>query len=123
MAPIGGYLRRLGHRTRGWGLGTNVDDVEQTRDRMIERVSEWAAADARPVNIVGWSLGGVIAREIARNIPDDVHRVVTYGTPALGGPSHTVGAASAGPDECARITELQEHLDACLLYTSDAADD
>ncbi len=112
MAPIGAYLRRLGHRTRPWGLGVNDADVEKTRDRMLDVVEHLVAKDGRSVNLVGWSLGGVIAREIARNRPDAVHRVVTYGTPVLGGPTHTVGAVSAGPEECRRITELQEHLDA-----------
>lgn len=64
------------------------------------------------MNLVGWSLGGVVAREVARSRPELVHRVVTYGSPVLGGPTHTVGAASIGPEECRRITELQEHLDA-----------
>ncbi len=112
MAPIGTYLKRLGHDCQGWGLGTNDDDVERTRDRILERLPDLVAESGRPINLVGWSLGGVIAREIARSRPDDIHRVVTYGTPVLGGPTHTVGAASAGREECARITELQEHLDA-----------
>ena len=112
MAPIGAYLRRLGHRPKAWGLGTNDADVEQTRDRMLDRVPELVERNGGPINLVGWSLGGVIAREIARNAPESIHRVVTYGTPVLGGPTHTVGAANAGEAECARITSLQEHLDA-----------
>ena len=112
MAPIRGYLRRVGHDARGWGLGTNDGEVEEIRDRMIALVPDVVERTGRPVNLVGWSLGGLIAREIARNLPDQVHRVVTYGSPVLGGPTHTVGAASAGDDECRRITELQEELDA-----------
>lgn len=112
MAPIGAYLRQLGHDTRPWGLGVNDGDVEDTRDRLIEIVEGLAAEQGRPVNLVGWSLGGIVAREVARSRPETVHRVVTYGSPVLGGPTHTVGAASAGQAECARITALQEHLDA-----------
>ncbi len=112
MAPIGGYLRRLGHDTRPWGLGVNDGDVEQTRDRLIAMIDRLASEQGRPVNLVGWSLGGVIAREVARSTPEAVNRVVTYGTPVVGGPTHTVGAAAAGAAECARITALQEHLDA-----------
>lgn len=112
MSPIGGYLRHLGHDTRPWGLGVNDGDVEETRDLLIDIVEEAAAEQGRPVNLVGWSLGGVVAREVARSRPEIVHRVVTYGSPVLGGPTHTVGASSAGPEECARITALQEHLDA-----------
>ena len=111
MLPIGSYLKQLGHRTTGWGLGINDQDVEETRDRMIERVSDRFATTGEQVNLVGWSLGGVIAREVARNVPTMVNRVVTYGTPVLGGPTHTVGARNAGRAECERITALQEHLD------------
>lgn len=111
MAPIGSYLRCLGHAPRGWGLGVNDDDVESTRDVLIERVDQLADESGRPVNIVGWSLGGVLAREVARTRQSAVHRIVTYGTPVLGGPTHTVGARAIGAAECARITALQEHLD------------
>lgn len=112
MAPIGSYLRFLGHRPQPWGLGTNDGDVEETRDLMIERIARLAEESGQAVNLVGWSLGGVIAREIARSRPDDVHHVLTYGSPVLGGPTHTVGAGAIGRKECERITELQEHLDA-----------
>ncbi len=111
MLPIGTYLSRLGHRTTGWGLGINDQDVEETRDRMIEQVSDRFEKTGEAVNLIGWSLGGVIAREVARNVPTMVNRLVTYGTPVLGGPTHTVGAANAGRAECERITALQEHLD------------
>lgn len=112
MVPIGTFLARQGHRPCAWGLGRNDGDVEATRDQLIEQVPRLAERSGRAINLIGWSLGGVIAREVARALPGDVHRVVTYGSPVLGGPSHTVGAGVAGPDECARITELQERLDA-----------
>lgn len=111
MEPMVRFLNVRGHEARPWGLGTNIGDVEARRDDMIERVDELVERTGQPLNLVGWSLGGVIAREVARSIPDRIHRVVTYGSPVLGGPTHTVGAADAGPEECARITELQEHLD------------
>ena len=112
VRPLARFLGARGHSARPWGLGTNLGDVEHLRDRMVERVRRIVDHTGSPLNLVGWSLGGVIAREVARAIPDEVHRVVTYGSPVLGGPTHTVGAASAGPEECARITALQEHLDA-----------
>lgn len=110
--PIRAFLRRLGHDARSWGLGTNIGDVEALRDRFVERVEAIADTTGRPVNLVGWSLGGVIAREAARTVPDAVNRVVTYGSPAVGGPSFTVGASSYGAEECARISELQQQVDA-----------
>ena len=109
--PIRAYLNKLGHNAQSWGLGVNLGDVEGTRDRLAPRIEALAEVTGRPVNLLGWSLGGVVAREVARVLPDSVHRIVTYGSPILGGPTHTIGAANFGVDECERITELQEHLD------------
>jgi pimeloyl-ACP methyl ester carboxylesterase len=64
------------------------------------------------VALVGWSLGGVIAREVAREHPEAVRCVVTYGTPVVGGPTFTRGANRVDPNERARITALVEQLDA-----------
>jgi len=111
-APLRAYLRALGHDARGWGHGTNRGDPQRDAERLGRRVVELAARARRPVALVGWSLGGVIAREVARTHPDAVSRVITYGTPVVGGPSFTIGAASAGPEECRRITELIERTDA-----------
>lgn len=110
--PLRGYLKSLGHDARSWGLGTNQGDVEAMRDEMTSTVDRLATDSGRPVNLIGWSLGGVVAREIARTLPDSVHRLVTYGSPIVGGPSYTAGWASYPAAERARITELQEHLDA-----------
>jgi dienelactone hydrolase len=104
-APLRAFLRRLGYDARAWGLGTNLGDPEKDRDRLAERVLRWAD-DHGPVSLVGWSLGGVISREVARKHPDAVRRVITYGTPVVGGPSFTVVASSYGEEECRRITEI-----------------
>ncbi|WP_148615340.1 esterase/lipase family protein [Nocardioides rubriscoriae] len=104
------WLRRLGHDARPWGLGTNRGTVEQDAERLADRLR--ATPDQAPVALVGWSLGGTIAREVARAVPDRVSRVITYGSPVVGGPTHTLGAGAFGPEECARITELARRLDA-----------
>ncbi len=111
MWPIGSYLDRLGHRTIAWGLGTNRGTVEAYRDQLLARVPAVVEESGRPINLVGWSLGGVVAREVARQLPDQVNRVVTFGTPAIGGPTYTIGAAAFGQEESTRIRELQEQMD------------
>ena len=111
MLPIRGFLENRNHQTNSWGLGVNRGDVEGTRDRMVPRVQALAEQSGRAVNLLGWSLGGVVAREIARLIPDAVHHVATYGSPIIGGPTHTVGAADYDPSERDRIYELQQYLD------------
>lgn len=83
------YLRALGHDARGWGLGRHRPDAARTLSRLLPRLEELAATARRPVALVGWSLGGVVARELARLRPDLVRRVITLGAPVVGGVRHT----------------------------------
>jgi len=84
------YLRLLGYSVFGWGLGRNEGDVPELIPRIAERVSSLARRTGRRVRLVGWSLGGYLAREAARERPGDVERVVTLGSPVIGGPKYTV---------------------------------
>jgi pimeloyl-ACP methyl ester carboxylesterase len=107
-APLRGYLRRLGYDARGWGFGTNTGDPRRDVERLSRSVLELVDAKGEPASLVGWSLGGVIAREVARRHPDAVRRVITYGTPVTGGPRHTTVARAyrRGPDPDAhRVAE------------------
>jgi pimeloyl-ACP methyl ester carboxylesterase len=83
------YLLSRGYDARGWGLGRNTGDAHVLTERALERLAAFAAADGRRVHLLGWSLGGLIAREAARERPDLVTQVVTFGTPVVGGPRHT----------------------------------
>ena len=94
-APLRQYLRRLGYDARGWGFGTNTGGVRQDIERLAARVVELVDETGRPASLVGWSLGGVIAREVARLQPEAVDRVITYGTP-VGGPTYTTVARAYG---------------------------
>ena len=85
------YLRGLGYRVRGWGLGRNDGNVPDLIPRVADLVSR-AAGEAGPLRLVGWSLGGYLAREAARERPEAVDRIVTLGTPVVGGPKYTVAA-------------------------------
>jgi len=85
-------LRRLGHDARPWRLGRNRPDVAAFLERLLPRLEALAAARRRRVALVGWSLGGILARELARLRPDLVHRVVTLGSPVVGGFRHTAVA-------------------------------
>ena len=58
-------------------------------DRILERTEELGG----PVTLVGWSLGGYIAREVARDLPEQVAHVVTMGSPVIGGPKYTRAAS------------------------------
>ena len=86
------YLRGCGHRVRDWGLGHNTGDAQRLRVALEPMIGALAERDGEPVTLVGWSLGGFIAREYARERPGDVRAVVTLGTPVIGGPRYTATA-------------------------------
>jgi pimeloyl-ACP methyl ester carboxylesterase len=75
-------LARAGYRVSGWGLGMNRGVRADTLDRIAARLEAFGAGE--PVMLVGWSLGGIYAREVAKARPDLVAKVVTLGTPFSG---------------------------------------
>jgi alpha-beta hydrolase superfamily lysophospholipase len=83
------FLRSLGYRPKGWTLGTNRGDVAALMPLVQEYVTERSEAAGAPVHLIGWSLGGVLAREAARDLPEQVSSVITLGTPVIGGPRYT----------------------------------
>jgi pimeloyl-ACP methyl ester carboxylesterase len=111
-APLRTFLRYLGHDARDWELGVNEGRPQRDAPRLAEQAERLATTTGRPAAVIGWSLGGTIAREAARQAPDAISQVITYGTPVVGGPTHTIGARSYGPEESARISALIEQLDA-----------
>jgi pimeloyl-ACP methyl ester carboxylesterase len=84
------YLRLLGYRVSGWHLGRNSGDVTDLMPRVMKRLLSMHRRTQQRVRLIGWSLGGFIAREAARERPDLVHQVITLGTPVVGGPKYTV---------------------------------
>lgn len=93
-AILKAYLRLLGYRARGWGLGRNTGAVSELFPRILKRLASLARRSNQEVRLIGWSLGGYLARELARERPDLVRQVITLGTPVIGGPKYTVAAAS-----------------------------
>lgn len=89
LAPLRSLLRRLDHDARPGGLGRVDDDVERQTVALGEMVERLADEREMPVALVGWSIGGVLSREVARRYPHAVRRVITFGTPVEGGPSYT----------------------------------
>ncbi|MFC3103529.1 esterase/lipase family protein [Salinisphaera aquimarina] len=92
MWMIRRYLRTCGFRTWDWGQGKNDGHVERLTPRIVERLEALVERTGEPFSLVGWSLGGYIAREITRECPALIHRVVTIGSPVVGGPKYTTVA-------------------------------
>ncbi|WP_371126094.1 alpha/beta hydrolase [Bradyrhizobium sp.] len=84
MAPMRRYLRELGYDSYAWKMGRNTGGVARLRLALRDRLAEIHAATGRKVSIVGWSLGGVYARDLALQAPDMVRCVVTLGSPFAG---------------------------------------
>lgn len=75
-------LARAGWRSHPWLLGLNTGAKANTMELLSDRIA--SLADGRKVLLVGWSLGGLFAREIAHRCADRVRAVVTLGTPFSG---------------------------------------
>lgn len=121
MLPLRYFLERKGYEVEGWGLGRNlagmnlehsIDDLSDSwpvdperpyngeaavpylADRVVERVKARAEEAGQPLTLIGWSLGGYLAREAARDLPTLVDHVITLGSPIIGGPKYTATAAN-----------------------------
>ncbi len=79
--PLRWFLRTRGYHTHGWRLGRNTGPTARIRAGLRDRVRAIADQHGRRISLVGWSLGGIYAREIARLAPDAVRQVITLGSP------------------------------------------
>jgi hypothetical protein len=102
------FLRNLGHDARSAGLGRIHRGVPELVERLTERTVEVHGAADRPVALVGWSVGGIMAREVARLRPDLVARVITFGSPIAGGPAGTVMHFRYSDEELEQIAAAME---------------
>ena len=74
------YLRDRGYQPHGWDLGVNRGPDERILSALPQRLRSLATPD-RPVSLIGWSLGGLFALELAGSSPNLVRRVITLGSP------------------------------------------
>jgi pimeloyl-ACP methyl ester carboxylesterase len=79
--PLRAFLRWLGYAARGWDLGRNHGPSEAVLAALPRALLDHAERTGRPVSLVGWSLGGIYAREMARRHPRQVRQVITLGSP------------------------------------------
>ena len=86
------YLEQLDYRVHDWGLGQNDGNVQAQLEQLLPKLEQIHRRGGERVSLIGWSMGGVLSREIARQRPDLIRRVITMGSPITGGPKHTVFA-------------------------------
>lgn len=93
--PLRLYLHYLGYKPYGWKQGLNLAFTKNDIAKLKERIVNIAESRKEKIALIGWSLGGLIARELAREMPEQVSLVMSLGTPLIGGAKHT-GLAGIG---------------------------
>src|SRR4051812_37501863 len=81
--PLRAFLRALGYDVMGGGRGRTGGPDDDTRRGLADGLRRAQARRGQPVSLVGWSMGGIYARELASASPDSVRLVVTLGSPVL----------------------------------------
>jgi pimeloyl-ACP methyl ester carboxylesterase len=81
MVPMRRYLKELGYDAYAWNMGRNLGGVSRQRGALRDLLKRIHETTGRKVSIVGWSLGGVYARDLALQVPDMVRSVITLGSP------------------------------------------
>jgi pimeloyl-ACP methyl ester carboxylesterase len=84
MKHMARKLEAAGHTVKRWGLGFNFGPSPENFEQLNERVLELHRRYGEKVWLVGWSLGGIFAREVAKRHPDAVAKVITMGSPFSG---------------------------------------
>src|SRR6266704_4229389 len=79
--PLRRFLRWLGYDVRGWNLGRNLGPTDEVLDELPRALLAVAERTGGPVSLIGWSLGGIYARELSRQSPGQTRQVITLGSP------------------------------------------
>jgi pimeloyl-ACP methyl ester carboxylesterase len=87
--PLRSFLKNRGYVTSGWRLGRNYGLRDGVQPAMIDLVQELSDEHGRKISLIGWSLGGLYARQLAKMIPDRVRSVITLGSPFASHPKAT----------------------------------
>lgn len=86
MRYMARQLEKAGHKVKRWGLGFNFGPTPENFEILERRLDILYRRYDEPVFLVGWSLGGLFARELAKRHPDQVQKVITMGSPFSGNP-------------------------------------
>ena len=87
--PLRSFLKNRGYAVSGWRQGRNLGLRDGVQHAMVDLVQELNDTHGRKVSLVGWSLGGLYARQLAKMMPDRVRSVITLGSPFAGSPKAT----------------------------------
>lgn len=87
-ATLRRYIAQFGYTPHAWELGRNFGPrtIGDDGEHLLARVREIQESSGRKVSLIGWSLGGIMARLVAARAPDAVRQVITLGAPFAGSP-------------------------------------
>lgn len=88
-APLRRLLNDLGYDCMGWNLGRNIRVDNARVAAMMECVDQLVERTGGKISIVGWSLGGLFARELAKKAPEKIRQVISLGSPISDDRNHT----------------------------------
>jgi len=116
--PLRGFLRWLGYDARGWGRGRNIRLPTMEIPAIVGTVKELFETSGTRVSLIVWSLGGILAREVARNTPAQVRMVITLGSPFAAPSANNIrtiwrlltGEPVVAANNTGRVTELAKPL-------------
>lgn len=83
-APLRAFIENLGYDASGWNQGFNFGPRAGVLQTAKQQVLDTWRVTGHKVSLIGWSLGGIYARELAKELPDCVRSVITMGTPFAG---------------------------------------
>ena len=83
------FLRGQDYMAHAWRLGRNLGPTPDVLWQSRARIHALRCQHGRRVSLIGWSLGGMYARELAKAAPEDVRLVITLGAPFAGHPRAT----------------------------------
>jgi pimeloyl-ACP methyl ester carboxylesterase len=110
--PLRAVLRDLGYPAFGWGLGRNLRFDDAREEEMLALLDQVHADHGRSVSLIGWSLGGVFAREVAKKRPGKTRLVISLGSPISPDRNHSnarkIFEAINGPPEIKRAQQLAQ---------------
>ncbi len=87
--PLRAFLRSKGYQVSGWQQGRNLGLRDGVQDEMVALLVRMNDTTGRKVSLIGWSLGGLYARQLAKMMPERVRSVITLGSPFAGSPRST----------------------------------
>lgn len=82
--PLRRFLQKQGYTAYPWGLGTNLGEFDIHLPALEQKIIELEQKHNNKITLLGWSLGGIYARELGKRVPDHLDEVITMGSPFAG---------------------------------------